>query len=241
MEDLINKILMDLDFKRNPYFVRLHDGKFEREDFMETQIQFFFAVVFFNRPMSALAAKIPTEKLRIEILKNIWEEHGEGNLAKAHSNTFVTFLSRLGNISEKEIIQRQLWPEVRIFNTCLSGACILDDYMIAVPMMGIIERMFCEISTIIGQGVIAREWLTEKNLTHYNLHAKLDIKHSQDFFNIVKESWDESNENKYYIEQGLHLGATLFNNLYKNLYYNRKKRILRHFHGPHSRAAGVLW
>jgi hypothetical protein len=33
----------------------LADGSFDREDFVETQIQFFFAVVFFSRPMMALA------------------------------------------------------------------------------------------------------------------------------------------------------------------------------------------
>ena len=48
-----------------------------------------------------------------------------------------------------QVIKRSLWPEVRIFNTCLSGTCVLDDYMVGVAMMGIIELMFCEISTII--------------------------------------------------------------------------------------------
>lgn len=240
MEQIINRILQEIDYTNNPYFVSLHKGEFEKNDFVETQIQFFFAVIFFNRPMSALAAKIPDPALRLEILRNIWEEHGEGDLNKAHSNTFIEFLSRIGNIHLEEVYKKALWPEIRIFNTCLTGACVLDDFMVGVAMMGMIERIFCDISTIIGNGIIKNGWLTQDSLIHYDLHAELDVKHSQDFFDVIKPLWGKNAENKYYIEQGLYLGATLFNNLYKELYLNRKRRITREYLGPHSRAEGII-
>ena len=135
--------------------------------------------------MSVLAAKFPQANMRLEILKNIWEEHGEGDLTKAHGNSFVKFLDRIGNISPEEIQQKALWPEVRIFNTCISGTCLLDDYMVGVAMMGIIERMFCDISAIIGNNIVQRKWLTDQELIHYNLHAEIDIKHSEDFFDVI--------------------------------------------------------
>ncbi len=240
MHELIRKILKEIDLVNNPYFINLENGTFEKNDFIETQIQFFFAVIFFNRPMSALAAKIPSPELRLEILRNIWEEHGEGDMNKAHSNSFLGFLNNIGNVTEQDIQKRDLWPEVRIFNTCLSGACVLDDYMVGVTMMGIIERMFCEISTIIGKNIVRRKWLSAEELTHYNLHADIDIKHSEDFFNVVKDSYDKSEENKYHIEQGLKLGSTLFYNLYKELYISRERRSERSYLGPHSRAEGMM-
>lgn len=236
MIDLIEKILKETNYQNNPYFKSLHDGSFDKEDFIETQIQFYFAVVFFNRPMSALAAKIPSPKLRLEVLRNVWEEHGEGNISLSHGSSFLEFLEKIGNISIEEINQRALWPEVRSFNTCLSGACILDDFIIGVGAMGMIERMFCDISSIIGNGIIKRKWLSEEELVHYNVHAELDIKHSEDFFNIIAESWDKSDENKYFIEQGLRLGATIFNNLYKGLYESRSKKLSRIWHGRHSKS-----
>lgn len=239
MKETIKEILLEINLINNPYFVNLQNGQFDKDDFIETQIQFYFAVIFFSRPMSALAAKIPHANLRLEILKNVWEEHGEGDLKKAHSNSFIQFLEHIGNISPQEIKKTELWPEVRIFNTCLSGACILDDYMVGVAMMGMIERMFCEISTIIGQASVQRGWLTNENLVHYDLHAELDIKHSEDFFNVVSEAYKKNEENRYHIEQGLQLGATLFYNLYKELYNKRQKRAKRIYLGPHSRAQGV--
>jgi len=235
MNELIDKILKESQYDKNPYFTALKDGSFSKEDFIETQIQFFFAVIFFSRPMAALAAKIPTPELRIEIVRNIWEEHGEGTLSSIHGKTFVTLLERLGKVSPEEIEARALWPEVRIFNTTLIGACVLDEYLIGVGLMGMIERMFCEISQWIGSGIVDRKWLKTEEMIHYNLHQDLDIKHSQDFFDVLLPAWQRRDENKYYIEQGLRLGATLFNRLYVDLYNARTRRALRTVSGPHAR------
>jgi len=205
-------------------------GVLKKKISLKRKFNFSSLLFFFNRPMASLAAKIPTMNLRLEILRNVWEEHGEGDASKAHENTFLIFLKRLGGITSIDINKKTLWPEIRIFNTCLTGACVVDDYMVATAMMGMIELMFCDISSIIGKGIVHRKWLTPETMIHYNLHAELDIKHSQDFFNVLSESWTKSEENKYNIEQGLRLGATLFNNLYTGLYEQRKRRLGQ----PHS-------
>lgn len=238
LSHLIESILADCCYKENPYFKSLNDGSFSKDDFVETQIQFFWAVIFFSRPMAALAAKIPTPELRLEIVRNVWEEHGEGNLAKVHGTTFVEFLSRLSGITPEEIEQRSLWPEVRAFNIALSGTCVLDEYLTGVGMMGIIERMFADISAWIGRGIITRDWLAKDKMIHYSLHEKVDIKHSDDFFNILEKSWSNSDNDRYAIEQGLRLGAYIFNGLYEGLYRARTKRLMRSTRGMHSRAEG---
>jgi pyrroloquinoline-quinone synthase len=224
LNDLIQKVLEDTDYFNNPYFKNLREKTFEKADFVETQIQFFYAVVFFSRPMAALAAKIPTPELRLEVLRNVWEEHGEGSLAQGHATTFLEFLKRIGNVTEQDVYLRGLWADVRIFNTTLSGVSVLDDFIIAVGVLGVIERMFSDISAWIGQGVIENGWLKDDEMIHYKLHQALDIKHSEDFFKILDLPFQKSAENRYLIEQGLRLGATLFNNLYLGLWTRRKTR-----------------
>ena len=73
MNTLIKQILKETNPQMNPYFVSLRNGTFDKDDFVETQIQFYFAVVFFNRPMAAIAAKIPEAELRLEVIRNVWE------------------------------------------------------------------------------------------------------------------------------------------------------------------------
>ncbi len=166
LNELVEKVLKEAAYETNPYFINLKNGEFSKEDFVETQIQFYSAVTFFSRPMAALAAKIPPAALRVEIVRNVWEEHGEGDFKNVHGNTFATLLSRLGGITEQDIRKRALWPEIRCFNTVLAGASVLDDYLVGSATMGIIERMFVDISFWLGKGIVERNWLKADQMIH---------------------------------------------------------------------------
>ncbi len=225
MNDLIAAILNEVPWRSNPYFAALREKRFDKADFVETQIQFYFAVVFFSRPMAALAAKIPSPELRMGILRNVWEEHGEGDTRITHGATFRELLHRLGGVDDADIERRTLCPEVRIFNTALSGCCVLDDHLVSCAVMGMIERMFSEISSWIGRGIVDNGWLTRDRLIHYNLHEALDVRHSDDFFQVLEGSWRRGGaEGRYYIEQGFRMGATLFDGLYEGLWRARARR-----------------
>lgn len=236
MQSTINRILDLCAYRDNPYFKMLNEKKFDKEDFLETQIQFYFAVIFFSRPMAAAASKVPNYHLRLEIVRNVWEEHGEGDLSDIHGHTFSELLYRLGVKDIHEIEKRALWPATRQFNTTLAGATALDEYLVGVGVMGMIELMFSEISGWLGNGIIHNNWLTVDKMIHYNLHEKLDIKHAQDFFDVLKPTWDKGNvDDRYIIEQGLMLGAFTFNQLYENLYHQRKQRLFREARCLHAR------
>lgn len=226
MQQLIASILQETDAQANPYFVALRDGSFDKEDFVETQIQFYYAVVFFSRPMAAVAAKIPSAKQRLEVLRNVWEEHGEGNAGGMHGETFKLLLERLAGITQDDIETRLLWPELRAFNTTLIGCTIMDDWEVGTACLGMIERMFAEISSWIGRSIVERGWIPSKNLVHYNVHEALDIKHADDFFAVLKPTWEQGERSRYLIQQGAALGACVFDGLYRGLYRARKRRAL---------------
>lgn len=245
MERLIERILRDSGFRSNPYFQSLACGEFDRADFLETQIQFYHAVIYFSVPMERLAQKIPDEALRAPILLNVSEEHGEGDPARSHASTFREFLSRLGGVTVWDIERRALWPEVRLFNTALIGACTLEDHLVGAAMLGMIERMFSEISGWIGQGVVAHGWIAREHMVHYDLHQTLDVRHARDFFDVLRPAWNTGSpersslnapaESRYAIEQGLRLGAATFDSLYGGLYRNRRRRLVREDIGPQAR------
>jgi pyrroloquinoline-quinone synthase len=228
---LVDRVLADCGYRDNPYFIALRDGSFDKSDFVETQIQFYFAVVFFARPMAAVAAKIPHPRQRVEVLRNVWEEHGEGDVRLMHGETFLELLARLAGITPADVEARALWPEVRAFNTALVGAAVLDEFTVSVAMMGVIERMFADISSWIGRGIVARGFLTEDRLIHYKLHEKIDWRHSDDFFQVLRPDFERSAEDRYYVEQGLRLGAYVFDRLYRDLHGARSRRALSDGHG----------
>lgn len=211
------EILKESGVLTNAYLEALADGSMTKEMFRLSQEQFLFAVTFFPRPMSALVGRLPDPVQRLDILKNVVEEHGEFAESKFHQTTFVQFLTSLGcdvgNLGD----EKTLWPEVRTFNTVLAGSCLLAELEVGIACMGIIELAFASISASIGSSVVRREWVARDNLTHYTVHAELDERHADEFFRVIEPSWDNPDRH-HYIEQGLSLGAYVFKQLYESLY-----------------------
>lgn len=224
IQSLLGDVLSSSNMAANSYFCALRAGTFEKDDFVETQIQFHFAVEFFGRPMAVLGARMPSSGLRMEVIRNVWEEHGMGNAAATHGATFRTFLSRLAGLERDDIEARDLWPEVRAFNTVLTGISMADDWEVGTACFGMIERMFVDISSWIGRGVVQNGWLAQDEMIHYSTHEELDIKHAEDFFDALVEGTDASDEARYRVEQGMRLGAYVFLRMYEDLYAARARR-----------------
>jgi pyrroloquinoline-quinone synthase len=237
MRQAIEQVKASYDFSEHPYFRQLETGEFGRENFVETQIQFLHAVVFFSRPMSTLAARIPRPEDRYPVLENVLDEHGHGDYGKSHERTFLDLLDHFG-VSLEDIDRRALWPEVRAFNTTLMGVCSQDDPLAGAAALGMIEDIFAGLSTRLAEVIVERGWLSSDEVVHYNTHSELDEDHAEDFYQIVEPHWDEDPQNAYAIGQGLELGAYIFHRLYEDLWRARTRRRFREVSGPHRRSGG---
>lgn len=237
MRDVIAGLKARCAVAENPYFVALRDGSFAREDFIETQVQFLFAVVFFSRPMAVLAGRLPRPEQRLALLENVHDEHGEGNLSLSHERTFLALLRAFG-VSPDDVDARALWPEVRAFNTVLGGLCFADDCLTGLAALGIIEDLFSGISGRIGGAIVERGWLGAGELVHYDAHEALDVSHAEGFYRVIEGPFAAHPRHAYQITQGLELGAYAFLRMYEDLYRARRRRWTREVRGPHSLAEG---
>src|SRR5438445_11819180 len=201
-------ILKRVNILHNPYLEALAGGSMTLDCFLRTQEQFFLAVTFFPRPMAALVGRIPQPKMRLDILHNLVEEHGEFEESQFHHNTFQQFLRSIGGKPEELDVLR-VSPALRAFNSVLTSACVLDELEVGVCCMGIIEYAFASISALIGKAVVDCGWVRPDELVHYKLHAEIDKRHAEEFFAVVEPRWDDP-ARRYFIEQGLELGAYTF-------------------------------
>jgi pyrroloquinoline-quinone synthase len=208
-------ILEQVGILHNPYFRDLCSGVMPLEGFRRSQEQFFFAVTFFPRPMAALVGRLPHPRQRLEVLRNLLEEHGELEEARFHHNTFQQFLRTIGSRTEK-LESVPVASALRAFNAVLTSACVLDELEVGVGCMGIIEHAFADISALIGKAVVEHGWVRQEELVHYTLHAEIDARHAEGFFALVEPTWEDPTR-RYYTEQGLELGAYVFDRLYRDL------------------------
>src|SRR5438128_151066 len=208
-------VLKKMRILHNPYLEALQDGAMTLECFRRTQEQFFFAVTFFPRPMAALVGRIPDPRARLDILHNLVEEHGEFQEQLFHHTTFQQFLGSIGSVPEK-LAGTAVWPVLRAFNSVLTAACVLDELEVGVACMGIIEYAFAGISAAIGKAVVEHGWVPADQLVHYKLHAAIDERHAEEFFAVIEPLWDVAGR-RYFVEQGLELGAYIFDRLYRDM------------------------
>ncbi len=78
----------EFEFSQHPFFVALNGGSMTLNQFIDTQRQFYHAVEYFSRPMAIVAARVPHTAQRLELMRNVWEEHGEGEGSASHGATF---------------------------------------------------------------------------------------------------------------------------------------------------------
>ena len=128
-------VLDSVGIDRNPYLKDLVDGTMSLDVFRRTQEQFFFAVTFFPRPMTALVGRLPEPRQRLDILRNVVEEHGDFDEAAFHHTTFREFLSRIGSQVDA-LDELDLLPAVRAFNSILTTACLMDELEVGVRLHG---------------------------------------------------------------------------------------------------------
>lgn len=213
------------------YFQRLLDGTMSRESFRRTQLQFFYAVRYFSRPMAALAARIPDSAGRLSLIQNLSDEHGldddhgldrisQGSSlfdpSMAHDQTFTEFLRRLG-VGGDEVLRSHPGSAVLAFNNCLWGICASDSVSLAFAALGAIEYAFADISALIGRQIVASGWMAEGQLIHYTLHAEVDKRHAGDFFRSIEQDWYRNDSSKAQIRSGIDLGLYVFKRLYQDM------------------------
>ncbi|WP_395751139.1 TenA family transcriptional regulator [Prosthecobacter sp.] len=227
MEELLSWVSAQTDARgilNNRYFTALAQGVMDREAFLRTQQQFFFAVRYFSRPMAALMARMPSSALRRSLICNLAEEHGcveekpaSFDPALAHDVTFLRFLESMG-MQRAEMNGVREGAVVRAFNTCLMGACVMERTEVAFACLGVIEHAFAGISARLGKTVVTHGWVHAADLVHYNLHEEIDGRHAAEFFECVADAWQAGGADRAAVEDGVRLGLHVFDRLYVDLW-----------------------
>jgi pyrroloquinoline-quinone synthase len=209
----VKSVLDTNDFVENEFFKNLRKDM-RKEDFIKTQRQFYYAVIHFVSPLAFVAAAIPSYEERVNIIKNLWEEHGEGDMNQTHGQTFKELLRRL--TGETDPVIPAAGEGVIKFNSTLDTVSKNASFLVSVAMVGMIERMFADISSYIGAAITERGWLEWERIIHYSVHQELDCIHAEDFFSIVRPYYNDEEKRKL-IDEGLELGVRTFLDLYSDL------------------------
>ena len=201
------------------YFKSLGNGTMSFDVFKKSQTNFYSAVCYFSRPLFVLCSRMNSYSERLKIIENIFDEHGNGEIDKAHGKTYKQYLINLG-VKEQKIKENEFHISVKNFFSKVDDVVRNDDPQKAIAMYGIIEDRYTIISSIISKTLLKNNWLDESKLAHYLVHEEIDMYHSKLFYDLIEKRWYEQSSN-IHIKEGLNIGNKLILKLFNELLLNK--------------------
>jgi hypothetical protein len=183
----------------------------DKKEFLESQIPFFYAVQAFPRMLCKLAYNIEDSKERLLVVNNIFEEHGEGQDVKFHTETYKTYLRSLGWI---EGLTHNPWVDQwvdKVLNSSLSAS------ELAAYLSGV-EYVYALICQDVSAYLNTLELACEQ--THYAKHSVLDWEHGYELLEVALSLHQQDNFDA--IKKAFNDAQKDFLNMYAHLFFPTK-------------------
>jgi hypothetical protein len=120
--------------------------------------------------------KLPA-RAKLELARNYWDEMGRGNIKGMHGPMLGVLVETLG---VDPTIENTVWESLALANAMTGMATNRHYAWHSVGALGVIELTAPGRSAMVAQG-LRRIGLNGKERRYFDLHAVLDVKHSEDW------------------------------------------------------------
>jgi pyrroloquinoline-quinone synthase len=203
------KLFAEQSIEEHTFFTALKENRLSANQVKEASLQIYHVVEFFPRFIAAVLTNIPDYKMRMPLVENLYEEHGNMNEKLVHSVTYKEFLTGLG-ITEIEIQSSKPSFPVIAYNRSISDLCLHYNYLEGLAALGVIEEIVARVSPIVGRYASTQYGSNNESLVHFTDHETLDVTHANEIYEVIATQYE--GDNKAVVDRGLNLG----------LYYHRK-------------------
>jgi|HubBroStandDraft_1064217.scaffolds.fasta_scaffold188366_2 pyrroloquinoline-quinone synthase len=178
-----SRLFADAAIERHPLFTSLLEGRFDREAERCIALEIFQVVRAFPRFLGALAAQIDDWRLRMELVENLFEEHGRSKPAAVHVVTYRSFLHAIG-IGEGEIDQHVAGLPSTVYVRAVLDLCARQSIGEAVGALAVIEEIVARVSPIVARfGALRSDG--SKLGSHFSAHEVLDVSHANELYDVA--------------------------------------------------------
>jgi hypothetical protein len=118
--------------------------------------------------------KLPT-RIKLELARNYWDEMGRGNAKGMHGPMLARLVEAL---ALEPTIETTVWESLALANAMTAMATRRDYAWHALGALGVIELTAPGRSAAVAQG-LKRLGVSGKERLYFDLHAVLDVKHSE--------------------------------------------------------------
>ncbi|RVT90371.1 iron-containing redox enzyme family protein [Sphingomonas crocodyli] len=130
----------------------------------------------FDDLVALTQVKLPTAP-KLELARNYWDEMGRGNIKGMHGPMLDDLVATL-NVDP--VIEKTVWESLALANAMTAMATSRRYAWHSVGALGVIELTAPGRSAMVAKG-LRRIGLSDRERRYFDLHAVLDVKHSEDW------------------------------------------------------------
>lgn len=207
-----SRLFHGADVENHPLFLSLFGGKLDRETEQVIALEIHQVVDAFPRFLSALITQIKDWRLRMELVENLFEEHGRSKAAAVHVVTYRSFLHALGIDGARIDAYEPALPSLCYIRAMLD-LCARQPVAEAVGALAVVEETVARVSPIAARFGALRS-TGAKLGSHFSAHEVLDVSHANELYDVASRLGESTIEG---VIRGMQLGMYYHTRLYSDL------------------------
>lgn len=174
---------------KHPLLAAIGQGTLSAKAALHVFTQYGHYCEYFPRFLASAAAKVPHEEWREPIVRNLWEEHGEGNPARSHRVLYRRFLDSLAARTDSTSCLRTPGPAVSRYLARLDEFFRDASPLEAIGAIGPgTEDVTPAQYAAILAGLATQPWAAGCDLEFFTVHVSADTAHADSFWEILHAS-----------------------------------------------------
>jgi pyrroloquinoline-quinone synthase len=177
----------------HPYLVRLATGAVRGAELRRFFGEYNAYCAVFPRLLAAVAANVPDDETRFALVNNLWEEHGEGDLARSHRTLFRRLWQAVDPLAVGE--STAILPSTQRYIDELMTLCKEQHFLTGLGAIGPGTEAFTAAEySLILDGLRRGGEVRDEDLEFFAVHLTMDGDHYREALEAFEEWVDEADE-----------------------------------------------
>jgi pyrroloquinoline quinone (PQQ) biosynthesis protein C len=218
LKHLTSTLFASQRVEQHALFRLLESDRLTPEEARAIGLDIFHVVDAFPRFLAAVLTHIADYRERMQLVENLYAEHGRMRAEHAHVVTYRSFLHALG-ISDARIDESKPGLAAQAYVRALLALCGREEPAEALGALGVIEEIVARVSPIVGRYGTGRLRSGESLGSHFSLHEALDLSHADEIYELAARASARGCEED--VRRGIALGFYYQTRLYTDLVESR--------------------
>lgn len=162
------------------FLKRIYNSTLSKSELRYFILQYGIYCQYFPRFLAAAASAIPDDRTRSNLIKNLWEEHGSGDIRKSHRVLYEKF-AQAGGVNPEELYKATPITSTHVCVEYLLKLCQDHQYVRALGALGPGTEFFTDREyQLLMNGLAGFSCFTQDDLEFWHVHIDLDNSHASE-------------------------------------------------------------